>query len=305
MTRCPDLRTHEPREGFAANWRGGSGRYDSSRALPIWFPSRSTRLKGIASPAEIRLAIERSTAAASSLQASGCIGSSESVRVSKEMRIIGTVVLILNWWNGCRPGCFVFHSYLPTGRSRRRESAAEPGLLHLSSCLTNSACQPPPEVPQRPIHHQSGKVTCPHETLPCGEHRGVRCQGWDPGLQQRETWVPFTARGAEPLEQTGPSKPVRPRKDPVRSRRIRGCEAPQDWSDPGRQEFVGACGGSRAGAPKERREIAVLIRQARLARWGLGRSPPRRMGCGPRSSRRGKTFPRKGPYNPSRGSLHS
>ena len=119
--------------GFAANWRGGSGRYDRSRAFPMMFPSRFRRINGIASPAIIRLAIERSTAEASDLHASGCLASSESVRVLKAMRIMGIRFCLLHRLNRSQLGGYLFQLFPPKGRRRRSESAAEPGLPNLSS----------------------------------------------------------------------------------------------------------------------------------------------------------------------------
>lgn len=97
------------------------------------FPSRSRRINGITSPAEIRFAIERSSEAASGLQASGRFGSSESVRVLNEMRIMGILFCLLHRLNRSQLGSFIFQFFTPKGRSRRSESAAEPGLSHLSS----------------------------------------------------------------------------------------------------------------------------------------------------------------------------
>ena len=100
------------------------------------FPSRSRRINGITSPAEIRFAIERSSEAASGLQASGRFVSSESVRVLNEMRIMGILFCLLHRLNRSQLGSFHFQFFTPKGRSRRSESAAKRGLSSppLSSC---------------------------------------------------------------------------------------------------------------------------------------------------------------------------
>ena len=132
----------------------------------------------------------------------GRLGSSESVRVSKEMRIMGILVLI---WSSVEwlPALAALSSSSspPKGRSRRRESAAEPGLpIFPPATPILPPASPSPEAPHSadssPI--KQGNI---QRMKPCPwRARGVRCQGWDPGLQQSETWVPLTARGAAPLE---------------------------------------------------------------------------------------------------------
>jgi hypothetical protein len=118
-------------------------------------------------------------------------------------------------------------------------------------------------------------------------------KGGIPGCSNAKLGCPLLREGRSPW-----NKPVRPNqfvgcKLPFRSRRIRGCAAPEDWSVPERQEFVGACGGSRAGAPEERREIAVLIRLGAVGIEGLGDASPGERGAAHEVAAGERPFPEK------------
>lgn len=146
----------------------------------MMFPSGLKRINGIASPAAIRLAISRSLAAASSLQASGCIGSSELVLVSKVIRImvIWSELGFVEWlptWPLCHP------LVPPPGRSRRRESAAESGLPIFPPASQTLPVSPSPEVLPAPDSSpiKQGKI---QRIKPCHvASAGWRCLGRDPG----------------------------------------------------------------------------------------------------------------------------
>jgi len=210
----------------------------------------------------MRLAISRRRAAASGLQASGCFGSSESVRVSKEMRIIGKVVLILNWWNARQPGRFASQSCMPPRPEpptrKRRRAGPSPSSLQPDKLRSQAPRQKLPNA--RFITNKKGNI---QRMKPCHvANAGWPCQGRGPGCSRAKLGreALYSARGGAPETNRSVQTSSSVESHPSRSRRIRGCAAPEDWSAPGRQEFVGAFGGSRAGTPKERREITVLIR---------------------------------------------
>lgn len=178
-------------------------------------------------------------------------------------------------WNGRRHGRSVFQSCLlrrpePPTRKRRR---AGPSASSLQLANLRSPA-PRQEPPKRPIHHPlKGDI---QRMKPCHvANAGWRCQGRDPGCSRAKLGreALYSARGGAPKTNRSVQTSSSGESHPFRSRRIRGREAPEDWSVARRQEFVGACGGSRAGDTEERREIAVLIRRARLERRGLGIRP--------------------------------
>ena len=116
----------------------------------------------------------------------------------------------------------------PKGRSRRRESAAEPGLPHLPSSQAISGRQPsarsPTSARSSPIRQRDIQ-----RMKPCPSAR-PGTQGQGRGITQvaaqRNLGKPLTARGAEPLSRLVSQWKA----PPVPARRIRGRGAPQDWS---------------------------------------------------------------------------
>jgi hypothetical protein len=181
------------------------------------------------------------------------------------------------------------------GRSRRRESAAEPGLPIFPPASQTLPVSPSPEVLPAPDSSpiKQGKI---QRIKPCHvASAGWRCLGRDPGCSNAKLGREAldSARGGAPETNRSVQTRSSAESPPLRSRRIRGCAAPEDWSVPGRQEFVGASGGSRAGDRKERREIAVLIRLGEVGKEGLGDASPGERGAAHEVAAGERPFPEK------------
>jgi hypothetical protein len=101
---------------------------------------------------------------------------------------------------------------------------------------------PPPEAPHlRPILHASDKGYI-QRMKPCPAASNGVClvKGGIPGCRQsRNLGALDKARGGAPETNRFVQTSSSAKSPPFRSRRIRGCAAPEDWSGSERQEFVG------------------------------------------------------------------
>ncbi len=113
--------------------------------------------------------------------------SSQASRFGYKMRCGSwNVVQMCIEWNDCQRGCFDFQFCLPP-RAGPPVAKAPPSRAfpHLPPASQTLPVSPSPDPPRTRFISNLKGLHSTNETLPDGESRGVRCQGWDPGLQAR------------------------------------------------------------------------------------------------------------------------